>query len=245
MSPTADRPVALVTGTARGIGLAAARRLQAEGHTVVRADVLPPDQWVDRRVDDHTVTLDVRDTNGIAAVVDEIRSRYGRLDVLVNNAGVTRHGSALETTDEIWDTIIGINLTGAFKVSRACYPLLAAATDGNVVNLGSTSGQIAVYDRLAYSVSKAGVMHMTRVMAYEWASAGIRVNAVCPTIVATEMTAQARQNPDYVADKLGSIPLGRMATVEDVAAAVCFLAGPDAGMVTGQQLFVDGGVVIH
>jgi len=239
-----DGRVALVTGAARGIGAVIAATLAERGATVAQADVLPLDSWeagLDGAHSRHVV--DVRSEESCRALVAEVLGAHGQLDHLVNNAGIVRRGSAAETSPEEFSTVLDVNLTGTFRMAQAAYPALRA-TSGSVVNIGSTNGHIAVLNTVAYCVSKAGVMHLARVLALEWAPDGIRVNAVGPTIVPTDMTADVRADPAYMADKMASIPLGRMAESQDVADTVTYLLSPAAGMVTGQTVFVDGGVTI-
>ena len=229
--------VAVVTGGAAGIGEAIARRLAASGHTMVIGDlsIVEPSETAH--------PLDVTDPDSCRTFVAAVLDRYGRLDVLVNNAGINHRRTAAETTREDWDRIIGTNLGGTFTMSVAAYAALRAS-NGCVVNLGSTSGHVAIAGAAAYGVSKAAIMHLTRVLALEWAGDRIRVNAVAPTIVETAMTADVLNDPEYMTAKLASIPLGRMVTREDVAGAVAYLTSADAVSVTGQVLFVDGGVSI-
>ncbi|GAA1866656.1 D-threitol dehydrogenase [Pseudonocardia ailaonensis] len=237
--------VALVTGAARGIGAAIAETLAERGATVASADVLPTGEWTLKLDAPHTRhTLDVRSGDSARAVVEEVLAAHGRIDHLVNGAGIVRRGSALDTTEDDIADVLDVNLVGTFRVTRAAHDALAA-TRGSVVNIGSTNGHIAVLNTLGYCVSKAGVMHMARVLALEWAPEGIRVNAVGPTIVPTDMTADLRTDPAYMADKLATIPLGRMAEADDVADTVTYLLSPAARMITGQTIFVDGGVTIH
>jgi NAD(P)-dependent dehydrogenase (short-subunit alcohol dehydrogenase family) len=238
--------VALVTGAARGIGARIAATLAERGAAVAQADIIPLDKWDSPlREGAHTRhQVDVRSAQSCKAFVAEVLERHGRLDHLVNNAGVVRRGPAATMTEEDFTTTVDINLTGTFRMCQAAYPGLRD-TAGSVVNIGSTNGHIAVLNTLGYCVSKAGVMHMARVLAFEWAPDRIRVNAVGPTIVPTDMTSDLRADPAYMADKMATIPLGRMAQPQDVANAVAYLLSPAAAMTTGQTIFVDGGVTIH
>jgi NAD(P)-dependent dehydrogenase (short-subunit alcohol dehydrogenase family) len=162
----------------------------------------------------------------------------------VNNAGIVRRGPAATMSVEDFTTVLDINLTGTFRMSQAAYPALKE-TRGSVVSIGSTNGHIAVLNTVGYCVSKAGVMHLMKVLALEWAPDGIRLNAVGPTIVPTDMTSDIRVDPAYMADKMGSIPLGRMAEPQDVANAVAYLLSDASAMTTGHTIFVDGGATIH
>jgi NAD(P)-dependent dehydrogenase (short-subunit alcohol dehydrogenase family) len=145
---------------------------------------------------------------------------------------------------DAFSRVLDVNLTGTFRMAQAAYRALRDG-GGSIVNLGSTHGHVAVLDTVGYCVSKAGVMHLTKVLALEWAPDAIRVNAVGPTIVPTAMTSDVRSDVDYMRAKLASIPLGRMAEPQDVADTVAYLLSPAASMVTGQTIFVDGGVTIH
>lgn len=244
MNGAAAGPVALVTGAARGIGVAICEALYNAGHRVVRADLLPRESWA-AAPSVLDVELDVRSTTSCRQAITEVEDRLGRLDVLVNNAGVVARGMAIDVDDAVFNRILDVNLTGTFRMCQAAQRLLSVGDGASIVNIASTNGHIAVPNTVAYCVSKAGVIHLTRVLALEWATAGIRVNAVGPTIVATDMTSDVRADDRYMDDKLASIPLGRMAEPADVAGTVVYLVSPAASMVTGQTLFVDGGATIH
>ncbi|HUY50284.1 MAG TPA: SDR family oxidoreductase [Streptosporangiaceae bacterium] len=247
-----DGAVAVVTGAARGIGAAIARHLAGLGASLALADLEPinPQEQAGRlralgaaRVTVHRV--DVRDTSSCTALVASVADEFGRLDVLVNNAGVNARHDFAGTSESEWREVLDINLGGTIRMCRAALWLLRRAPAPAVVNLGSTAGAVAVAGSAAYGVSKAAIMHLTKILALEWASAGIRVNAVAPTIVSTAMTENVRRSPEYMRAKLATIPLGRMATTDEVAQAVAYLCSPAAAMTTGQTLFVDGGVTIQ
>jgi NAD(P)-dependent dehydrogenase (short-subunit alcohol dehydrogenase family) len=237
-----DGRAALVTGAARGIGAEIARVLAGLGAAVARADVLPDSAW-ESGPPGPRLALDVGDTAACEGAADRAAAALGGLDLLVNNAGVNAYADAEATDDATWERVIDVNLTGAFRMSRAAYRHLSKRTPAAVVNIVSTLATKAIKRNVPYGVSKAGLVHLTRVLALEWADRGIRVNAVAPTIVPTEMTADIRANEPYVAERMAGIPLGRFASTTDIANAVAFLASTAAGMVTGHVLAVDGGVL--
>lgn len=240
-----DGRVALVTGAARGIGESICRVLAERGATVAMADVLPHDQWSNDLTGPHTRHyVDVRSMESCRSLVADVLAAHGRLDHLVNNAGIVRRSMAADMAEHDFTDVVDINLTGTFRMSQAAYSALKESV-GSVVHIGSTNGYVAAPNTLSYCVSKAGVLHMARVLALEWAADGIRVNAVGPTIVPTDMTDPIRRNPEYMKDKMASIPMGRMAEAQDVADVVAFLLSRASGMVTGQTVFIDGGATIH
>ena len=243
MSPSPHK-VALVTGAARGIGLATARRFLAEGWRVALLDI--EHELLDEAVaglvkPDDTLALycDVSDAKAVGVAIDQVRSRFGRLDALVNNAGVAVFAPLLETSDEDWNRILAVNLTGAFLCTKAATPLMRDH-GGAIVNITSISGVRASALRTAYGTSKAGLAHLTKQLAVELASLGIRVNAVAPGPVDTAM-AKAVHTPDIRADYHDAIPLNRYGLEEELAEAIFFLSCERSSYITGQILAVDGG----
>ena len=245
MAKDLNGKVALITGAARGIGLSIARELADRGAIIASGDVLPFEQWSnDLDLPNTKHLVDIASNESCLKLIESVIASHGKLDLLVNNAGIVRRGPAHSMSEEDFTKVVDVNLNGTFRMCRAAYPYLKA-TSGSIVNLGSTSGQAVVMNTVSYSASKAGVMFLTKVLAYEWAADHIRVNAVGPTIVPSDMTASLLSDEKYMNEKLASIPLGRIATQEDVAKSIAFLLSDDAKMITGQILFIDGGVTIH
>lgn len=245
LSKDFEGKVAIVTGAARGIGATISNSLISRGAVVAAADLLPAQSWENQLAAPNSKHfVDVRSKPSCLDLAQSVISEHGRIDYLVNNAGIVRRAKASEVAEKDFTDVIDINLNGTFFMSQAVYAELKK-TKGAIVNIGSTSGHSAVHNTVGYSVSKAGVMFMAKVLAFEWAADGIRVNAVGPTIVPSDMTAPLLTNDVYMKDKMSSIPLGRMATQQDVADSVLFLLSDAAGMVTGQTIFIDGGVTIH
>ena len=237
--------VAVITGAARGIGLSIAKELADRGAIIASADVLPFVEWSnDLKALHSQYFVDITSNESCLKLIESVLADHGTVDLLVNNAGIVRRGPAHSMSEEDFTKVVDVNLNGTFRMCRAAYPALKA-TSGSIVNLGSTSGQAAVMNTVSYSASKAAVMFLTKVLAYEWAADNIRVNAVGPTIVPSDMTASLLSNEEYMTEKLASIPLGRVATQEDVAKSIAFLLSDDAKMITGQILFIDGGVTTH
>jgi NAD(P)-dependent dehydrogenase (short-subunit alcohol dehydrogenase family) len=237
--------VALVTGAARGIGLATARRFLAEGWRVALLDIereLLDGAMASLTDGTHALAVhcDVSDAAAVARAMDEVTARFGRLDALVNNAGVASFAPLLETSDADWNRILAVNLTGPFICTKAAVPLLREAGGGAVVNITSISAVRASTLRSAYGTSKAGLAHLTKQLAVELASLGIRVNGVAPGPVDTAM-AKAVHTPEIRADYHDAIPLNRYGLEDELAEAIFFLSSDRASYITGQILAVDGG----
>ena len=238
--------VAFVTGASRGIGRATALSLCRAGFDIVMASpAIESNQEVAEEIracsgQAMTVNLDVTSPDSVKEAFGKALKDKGRIDVLVNNAGVTRDGLAVRMKQADWDLVMNINLAGAFRCIQAVLPGMMRARWGRIVNIASVVGQAGAAGQANYAASKAGLIGLTKALAQEMASRGITVNAVAPGYIETDMT---KALPDEAKRKiLASVPLARAGTPDDVAAAVKFLAGEDAGYITGHVLAVNGGL---
>lgn len=238
----ADR-VAVVTGAARGIGLAISRRFLASGYRVAMLDIDAPAlasaaAEIGRGV--LPIVCDVSAPEQVKAAVAQVESRFGRIDALVNNAGIAVFKKLLETTYDEWRRVLEVNLSGPFICTQLCAPVMLRNGGGSVVNITSISGLRASSLRVAYGTSKAGLDHLTKQQAVELGNLGIRVNAVAPGPVDTAM-AKLVHTPDIRADYHSAIPLNRYGTEDEIAQAAVFLCSEQASYINGQTLAVDGG----
>ncbi len=248
-----DGAVAIVTGTGSGIGEASAHALARAGARLVvtelpakldRAEATAAAIRDQHGAEAVAVPLDVTELASIAACVESGFAAFnGRIDVLVNNAGLNVPQMAFDVTEDAWDKVLDTNLKGLFFMAQAVGRQMRDQRPrrGSIVNISSQMGVVGYRMRAAYCASKAGVVNLSRVLAFEWAEHEIRVNAVCPTFVETPLTRPMFEDEAFKADVFRRIPLGRLATPEDVANAVVFLAGAGSAMVTGHALLVDGG----
>ena len=238
--------VAIVTGAADGIGWATAQRLAEVGVSVVLAD-LKEDAAVERARElgpAHVgLRCDVASEHEVKALVEGVFTRLGRIDILVNNAGIAEQAApTLEQSVEAFDRILGVHLRGTFLMSRECARVMLKQKSGAIVNLGSIAGLTGLPARNAYGAAKAGILSMTRAMACEWARGGIRVNAVAPGYVRTQLVSDLERKGALDARAIEArTPLGRMAVPAEIAEAIAFLASPRASFITGSTLSVDGG----
>jgi 3-oxoacyl-[acyl-carrier protein] reductase len=240
--------VALVTGASRGIGRAIAQELGAIGAEVVVNYAQSPEAAAEvvRAIEDAggrawAHQANVAEDTEVEAMVKEIVDRCGRIDVLVNNAGITRDGLVLRMKTADWQSVIDLNLSGCFFTTRAVSKVMLKARAGRIINITSVVALMGNAGQANYSAAKAGLIGLTRSNAAEFASRGITVNAVAPGFIASEMTAKLDAEP-----LLKAIPLGRMGTSQEVAGVVRFLAAdPAAAYITGQVLQVDGGLVMR
>lgn len=248
-----DGKVAVITGGARGIGEACGLAFLEQGADVLLADIdleraqqtvqKMSEQYPQRRV--RFFPVNTKRQSECFAMADYAVQEMGRIDILVNSAGITSQKASLDVTEEDWNNLIGINLSGVFFCAQAVARAMEAGHHGGVIiSLSSIAAEAALPRRASYNAAKAAINQLTKTLAVEWASLGIRVNAVAPTWVATDILAGSIQKGLVSLDKLTrAIPLGRVAEVEDIANAIIFLASDHASMITGQTLYVDGGFI--
>lgn len=239
--------VAVVTGGASGIGAAVAETFVAKGATVAVVDL-------DSNAAQSTAEMlggecrgfacDVADPASVATAIDAVHATYGRIDVLVNSAGIAILGPAEELSPAAFTKTLAVNVTGTFLVSQAVGRHMLAAGRGKIVNLASQAGSVALDEHVAYCASKFAVIGMTKVLASEWGGRGVTVNTVSPTVVLTDLGRKAWAGPKGEAHK-AQIPTGRFAFPEEIAAAVLFLCSNASDMINGADLLVDGGYTIR
>jgi len=243
--------VALVTGAGRGIGRALARGFALGGARVAANDISPvnlEETVAELRAAGAEVeafVADVANRLAVDSMVQAVGQRFDRIDALVNNAGVEPHAPLLGFDEYDWDRTLAVNLKGAFLLTQAVGRQMVEQGGGAIVNIASIAGRAhGLKDRAAYVASKSGLIGLTREAARELAAYNIRVNAVCPGVIETEMTAALRQDPAMMARWLSEIPQGRLGSVDDVVPLVLFLCSPQAAYITGQAINVDGGKVM-
>lgn len=239
---------AVITGGARGIGLAISTAMAQAGAKVCIADLDPVagaqgvEQLCAQGLDARYCALDVT----VSSQSETLAQQLGRVDILVNNAGICRNTPALQTSDEEWLHIFNINVNGVFWCSRAFGRVMAAQGRGSIINIASMSGLVVnkPQPQAAYNASKAAVAHLSRSMAAELAPVGVRVNAISPGYIGTEMTKRGLETPEWRRDWLGLTPMGRLGEPDEVAACAVFLASDASSYITGSELVVDGGYTV-
>lgn len=243
-----ENKVAIVTGSARGIGKAIALKLAREGHDVVISDILEEAAKATAKEIEAlgrkslAVVADVSKSEDAARLINETVDAFGRLDVLVNNAGITRDNLAIRMKENEWDMVLNINLKGTFLCSQQAAKVMMKKRSGRIVNIASVSGILGTAGQANYASSKAGVIALTKALARELGPRNITVNAIAPGYIITEMTEKL---PEKVKEEyLAQIPLKRGGTPEDVANVVAFLASDAASYVTGTTIIVSGGLVM-
>jgi meso-butanediol dehydrogenase/(S,S)-butanediol dehydrogenase/diacetyl reductase len=234
--------VAIVTGGARGIGGACVARLASEGARVMIGDLNEPALMSDSVA---VIKTDVSSASDISAMISATMRRWGRLDILINNAGVGALGDTVGTAEDDWDRIFAVNTRAIYLACKAAIPEMRKGGGGAIVNVASISGMFADYGMAAYNASKGAVINYTRSLALDCAADGIRVNALCPGLVDTPMSGPPLADKEDREFWFDRIPMGRAARPEEMAAVAIFLASDDASYMTGSIVAADGGATAH
>ena len=243
-----DGKVALITGGARGLGQMMATALAEAGADVaITGRTLAPCEEAAAAIAGATgrrcraFTADVTVAADVDTLASAVEGEFGRVDILINNAGTNIRGLVDQLSEADWDSVLDTNLKGPFLCSRVLGPRMVTRGWGRIINMGSILGAVALPGRAPYAASKAGVINLTRVLALEWAGTGVTANAICPGPFATEMNRQLLDDPVKYQEFVRNIPMGRWGELEELAGAVVYLASDASSYVTGSSLFVDGG----
>ena len=251
-----EEKVAIITGAARGNGEGAARVMAREGAIVVLTDILDGVTETAKSITDNgykavSFKMDVTKPDEVNQVVQKVLARFGKVDVLVNNAGITRLVPLDDMTDEIRDRMIDVNIKGVFICTKAVLPAMMARKYGKIINISSVTGPlVADIGECAYAATKGALWGLTRALALEVAQYGINVNAICPGFIATPMVKEAAaetnpEDPESIVKQLASgIPMGRLGTIEEFGELVAFLASDESKYITGTPIIIDGGSTI-
>ncbi|HET6592531.1 MAG TPA: glucose 1-dehydrogenase [Xanthomonadales bacterium] len=236
--------VAIVTGASRGLGRAAALALVEQGANVLAAarsleelrqlEASAPEQIL-------AVPCDMKDPAAVAALVDRAVARFGRLDIVVNNAGIAPAGYFLEQDEQVWDDVMAVNVKAPAVLARAAGRLMLEQGTGKIINIASTSGILGKAMLVAYSSSKGALLQFTKALAAEWAARGVQVNAIAPGAFETDAQRAVLESPDLLKRRLGKIPARRMGATDELGPLICYLASPLSDFVSGSVFVIDGG----
>ena len=236
--------VAVVTGASRGLGRAAAVALSEQGvNLLVAARSLEELESLESEApaDVLAVRCDMRDHASVAALPDQAIQRFGRLDIVVNNAGIAPAGYFLEQSDQVWDDVMAINVKAPAVLARAAGRHMVERGSGKIINVASTSGILGKAMLVAYSSSKGALLQFTKALAAEWAAKGIQVNAIAPGAFETDAQRAVLESPDILKRRLGKIPARRMGDAQEIGPLICYLASPLSDFVSGSVFVIDGG----
>jgi 2-deoxy-D-gluconate 3-dehydrogenase len=236
--------VAIVTGASRGLGRAAAEALVAQGANVLAAarsvkELQELEQLAPEKI--LAVPCDMKDKAAVAALVDQAIERFGKLDIVVNNAGIAPAGLFLEQDEQVWDDVMAVNVNAPAILARAAGRHMVAQGSGKIINIASTSGILGKAMLVAYSSSKGALLQFTKALAAEWAAKGVQVNAIAPGAFETDAQRVVLESPDILKRRLGKIPARRMGDVGELGPLVCYLASPLSDFVSGSVFVIDGG----
>lgn len=246
-----DDKIVVVTGASKGIGRGISKELAQVGAHVVlcsrnkeelnglRKEIVEESGHAD------VFPLDISSVAQINEVFEKINDKFGRIDILINNAGLGYNHSALDVKEEDWDEMMNVNLKGLFFCSQQAGKYMMDHGYGRIINMSSQASLVAIKDHAVYCASKGGVNLLTKVLALEWAEKGITVNGIAPTFTYTPGTAERLDNPEYLASVLNRIPVRKVATIKDIVSAILYLTSTNSGMVTGSTLVIDGGWTIQ
>ena len=251
MQSNLDGKIVVVTGASKGIGAGISKQLATAGAAVVLC-ARDSEQLKQLRNEieeekgvAHVFSLDVSSVNHIKDVFKSIYDQFGRIDILINNAGLGFNHAATDVDEADWDEMMDVNLKGLFFCSQQAGKYMIKNGYGRIVNMSSQASLVAIKDHAVYCASKGGVNMLTKVLALEWADKGITVNGIAPTFTYTPGTAERLDNPEYLANVLKRIPVGKVATIKDIVSAILYLTSPHSDMVTGSTLVIDGGWTIQ
>lgn len=243
--------VAIITGAAQGLGQGIAEAFAKQGAILVATDCpgvsLNETLQICKKAgaaNVYTHDLDITNQTSIKRAVSDVQEKYGNIDVLVNNAGLNRPKPSEEITEELWDSVMNVNLKGSFFMTQAVLPIMKEQGKGRILFTSSVAGLVARENQVPYCVSKGGINSMIRTLAFDYAQAGITVNAVAPCFAMTALTKTRLEDPDYRSMVLGMIPAGRIVEPSEVGALFAYLASDEAAMITGQTIVIDGGWTI-